>query len=70
MCVQVHMRALRKEETLNHLKLSKMTSDVRGFCIILIFCFIFHIRVIWSHIDSRVQIKESGNPHRQESACS
>lgn len=61
---------LGKEEIFHHVQLSKMTSDDRGFCIILIFCFIFHIRVIWGDTDSRAQTKQSGNPHKQEPACS
>lgn len=30
-CAPVHTYMLKKEETFNHLKLSKMTSDDRGF---------------------------------------
>ena len=64
MCVLggVHTHMLRKEESSHHLKLPKMTSDDRGFCIILTFCLLFHIRVIWSHADSGLRPNRVGNP--------
>lgn len=72
--IHTHMHTLRKEETSHHLKLPKtppqknpqkrpkMTSDDRGFCVILIFCLLFHIRVIWSHADSGLRPNRAGNP--------
>ena len=68
--VHVHVHMPRKEETFHDLKLPKMTSDDRGFCTILVFCLLFHVRVIWSHSVSSAQTKQSGKSQRQEPICS
>lgn len=65
-CVHVHTHVPRKEEAVHRLKLPKATSDDRGFSTTLIFCLLFHVRVIWSHTDSRAQTKQSGKSQRQE----